>query len=161
VSATIVVTITTEQYRTGQGLAETSHGTLIPAAEAFTWAGGDYRLLAVVLDRIKGITGYSSSQRLFTEQQRLARWALDRGCTYPHCPAAPAQCEMHHVLDHTKGGPTRVDNAALTCRHHHHKLDQGWQLQLTNGHAAWIPPPTIDKNQKPRYNHLHRPDNPR
>jgi hypothetical protein len=68
---------------------------------------------------------------------------------------------MHHVTDHTKGGPTRVDNAALTCRHHHHKLDQGWQLQLTNSHAAWIPPPTIDKNQKPRYNHLHRPDNPR
>ena len=33
-TATIVLTMTAEQYRTGAGLARTSHGALIPSREA-------------------------------------------------------------------------------------------------------------------------------
>ncbi|HKC28786.1 MAG TPA: DUF222 domain-containing protein [Jatrophihabitans sp.] len=157
VAATIVLTMTLEQYQTGNGLAETAHGALIPTREALRWSGGDYRLLAVVLDKIKGISAYSSSQRLFSEQQRLALWARDGGCTYPDCPAPPGQCEVHHLIDWANGGPTSVDNGALACGHDHKKLDQGWRIQLINGRAAWIPPPTIDPQQQPRYNYLHRP----
>jgi hypothetical protein len=63
---------------------------------------------------------------------------------------------MDHVIDHAHGGPTRVDLAVLACRYHNNDAKkQGWRSTLINGRAAWIPPPWIDPEQKPRYNHLH------
>ncbi|MFN2561112.1 MAG: DUF222 domain-containing protein, partial [Jatrophihabitans sp.] len=150
VRATIVVTMTEDAYRTGRGLAATGHGAQIPADEALQWAGGDLRLLAVVTDKIKGITAYSSSHRLHTEQQRLAMEARDRGCTFPHCPAPPGQCHIHHLKDYD-GTNTTVDNGALVCGHdHREQVRQGWTAQLLNGRIAWIPPRWID----PRRRHL-------
>ncbi len=159
VTATIVMTMTQQAYETGQGLARTGHGALVPASEALRWAGGDYRLMAMVIDKIKGITAYSSIQRLFTEQQRLVLAAVDGGCTFPNCPMPAACCEIDHSIDHAKGGLTRVDYGLLAC--HHHNVDakrQGWQSTRINGRAAWIPPPWIDPEQKPRYNQLHNPE---
>jgi hypothetical protein len=157
VTATVVMTMTQEQYETGKGLARTAHGALVPASEAFRWAGGDLRLMAVVIDKIKGITAYSSLQRLFTEQQRLALAALDGGCTFPNCPAPPGMCEIDHSIDHALGGPTSVANGGLACRYdNRERKKQGWQPVRINGRVAWIPPRWVDPKQKPRYNELHR-----
>jgi hypothetical protein len=161
VTATIMMTMTQEQYLTGQGLARTSHGALIPASEAFTWAAGDYRLMAVVIDKIKGITAYSSIQRLFTEQQRLALQTIDGGCTFPNCPAPPGWCEIDHTINYSKGGPTDVRHGLLACRYENNqRKQQGWTSTRINGRAAWIPPRWIDPEQKPQYNYLHNPDPP-
>jgi hypothetical protein len=158
VTATVVITMTEEAYRTGAGLAQTSHGALVPAREALRWAAGDLRVLAVVLDKIKGITGYSSAHRLFTENQRLAMGARDGGCTFPNCPTPPGICEIHHLIEFARGGPTTVENGALVCPHdHHHRVAQGWSARLVEGRIAWIPPRWIDRDQKPQYNELHRP----
>jgi hypothetical protein len=162
ITATIVVTMTHEAYLTGKGLARTSHGALVPASTVFGWAGGEYRLMGVVIDRIKGVTAYSSIHRLHTEAQRLAIIAADGpGCSFPHCPMPAHWCEIDHVIDHAHGGPTSVDYAVLAC--HHHNVDakkQGWQSARINGRAAWIPPRFIDPEQKPQYNLLHNPDPP-
>jgi hypothetical protein len=115
--------------------------------------------MAVVIDKIKGITAYSSSQRLFTEGQRLARAAIDGGCTFPDCPMPAPWCEMDHHIDYAAGGPTRVDHGGLACDHdNRERKKQGWKPIRINGRVAWIPPKWIDPSQKPQYNNLHRPD---
>jgi hypothetical protein len=156
VTATIVLTMTAEDFAARTGLARTGHGALLPVPEAMRITGGEYRLMNVVIDKTRGITAYSSTARLHSETQRLARAAIDGGCTFPNCPAPPGWCEMDHVIDHAHGGPTRVDLAVLACRYHNNDAkQQGWRSTLINGRAAWIPPPWIDPDQTPRYNHLH------
>jgi hypothetical protein len=156
VTATIVMTMTAEQYAQRRGLARTAHGALIPVPEAMRLAGGEYRLMNVVIDKTRGITAYSSIQRLFTEQQRLALAALDGGCTFPDCSMPAPWCEIDHVINHAHGGPTSVDSGVLACRHDNNtRKQQGWRSARINGRAAWIPPTWIDPEQKPRYNHLH------
>jgi hypothetical protein len=70
----------------------------------------------VVIDKTKGITAYSSLQRLFTEQQRLVLAAIDGGCTFPQCPMPPGWCQIDHTIDHHHGGPTNVGNGGLGLR---------------------------------------------
>jgi hypothetical protein len=161
VTATIIATMTAEQYATGQGLARTSHGALVPVRDVFDWATGDYRLFLTVLDTIQGVTAYSSTRRLFSENQRLALIARDQGCTFPDCPMPAPWCEIDHSIDHAHGGPTTVTNGALLCDYdNRHRKKQGWQPTHINARVAWTPPTWIDPHQQPRYNLLHNTDPP-
>jgi hypothetical protein len=161
VSATIIATMTAEQYLTGEGLARTSHGALVAARDVFDWAAGDYRLFLTVQDTVQGVVAYSSSRRLFSENQRLALIARDRGCTFPDCPMPPPWCEVDHTIDHAAGGPTDLDHGVLACDYdNRERKKQGWRSIIINGRAAWIPPRWIDPEQKPRYNLLHNTDPP-
>jgi hypothetical protein len=156
VTATIVLTMSAEDFEHRKGLARSGHGALIPVPEAMRMTGNEYRLMNVVIDKTKGITAYSTTARLHTEAQRLARAAIDGGCTFPNCNAPPGWSEMDHVIDYAEHGPTQVDLAVLACRYHNNDAKkQGWRSTLINGRAAWIPPKWIDPKQKPRYNHLH------
>ncbi len=83
------------------GLARTGHGYLIPATLAKRWAGGEARIMAVLLSKTQGITAYSSSHRICTEQQRLALIARDRGCSFPGCDS-----------DHNGAKPITSSNTA-------------------------------------------------
>ncbi|MDT7636365.1 MAG: hypothetical protein QOC83_653 [Pseudonocardiales bacterium] len=161
VSATVVLTMSAKDFEHRTGLARTGHGALLPVAEAMRISAAEYRLMNVVIDKTHGITAYSSTARLFSENQRLAMAAVDGGCTFPHCPAPPGWCEADHCTDWAQGGPTRVDAGVLGCRTHNNDAKkQGWQSTRINGRAAWIPPPWIDPDQKPRYNHLHNTQPP-
>jgi hypothetical protein len=63
------------------------------------------------------------TQRLFTTAQRLALADRDHGCTYPGCDRPPTWTEAHHLDHWTKdNGPTQLDNAALLCAKHHHRI---------------------------------------
>ena len=156
VTATIVLTMTAEDYEQRKGLARTGHGALIPVPEAIRLTAGEYRLMNLVIDKTRGITGYSSTARLFTENQRLARAALDGGCTFPNCNAPPGWCELDHTNEWAQSRRTRIDEGVLACRYHNNDAKkQGWRSTLINGRAAWIPPTWIDPEQQPRYNHLH------
>ncbi|HET8582272.1 MAG TPA: DUF222 domain-containing protein, partial [Jatrophihabitans sp.] len=96
-AATLVVTMTSEQYLSGKGLVRTGHGAYVPAEQALDWAGLNHRIIGVVIDKLKGITHYSDLQRCFTEQQRLAMIARDGGCSFPGCHTAPGWCQAHHL----------------------------------------------------------------
>ena len=99
---------------------------------------------------------YSTTARLFNETQRLALIARDRGCSFPTCDAPPAWCEAHHVREWADGGETSLDNGTLVCKYHHdHFAQTGWTCIMQQGRPAWIPPPHIDPEQKPRVNDLH------
>ena len=97
-----------QSFRTGTGLAETSHGALVPAREALRWGGADQRIQTVRVNSDDGsdagaVSGHSDTRRLFSENQRLAILARDRGCTFPACdrPAAWSQMELPRVFADT------------------------------------------------------------
>lgn len=159
VTATLIATMTAEQYATGDGLARTSHGAQVPVRDVLDWAGGDYRLFLTVLDTVKGVTAYSSTRRLFTENQRLVRHAVDGGCTFPDCPMPAMWCEIDHTLDYAETGTSDIRLAGMACDYdNRERKKQGWTPKHINGRVAWIPPPWIDPEQRPRFNNLHRPD---
>ena len=158
VSATVVLHLADEAWRTGRGIAVTGHRAVLPAREAITWAGGDPRVLAVALSNTGEVTAYSHLQRIHTEQQRLAIAARDVGCTFPGCDAPAAWCQVHHLLDFALGGPTTIDNGGLVCaRHHRDTVAQGWTATMIDDRPAWIPPPWLDPDRRPRHNTTHDP----
>jgi len=160
VTATVIVTMTKKQYETGQGVARTSHGALVPVQEALRWGGygGDLRLLAVALGDLKPVEAYSTAARLHNETQRLVLHAVHGGCTFPECPVPPGHTQAHHVIDFADGGDTSVNLAAPVCSmEHHRRIAQGWRAQITGTRVAWIPPPEIDPDRAPRFNELHLP----
>ncbi len=102
------------------------------------------------------MTGHSDTRRLFSENQRLAILARDRGCTFPACDRPAAWSQIHHILAWADGGPTTIDNAALICGFHHRTFEKD---RLAMHHAARptrLDPTThIDPQQQPRRNQLH------
>ena len=160
VTATVIVTMTKKQYESGQGMARTSHGSLVPVQEALRWGGygGDLRLLAIALGDMKPVEAYSTTARLHNEVQRLVLHAVHGGCTFPECPVPPGHTQTHHVIDFADGGDTSVNLAAPVCSmEHHRRVAQGWRAEIIGNRVAWIPPPEIDPDRQPRYNDLHLP----
>jgi hypothetical protein len=148
--ATVVLTMTAEAYATGEGFAVTGHNALVPAREALSWAGGDYRLMITALNSLKAVVAYSSTHRLFTEGQRLALIARDGGCCFPGCTAPPGWTQTHHVIEHQDHGPTSIDNGALLCGWHHREFERlDWAVHIVDGRPQWTPPRIIDPDQRP------------
>jgi hypothetical protein len=111
--------------------------------------------MLVMLSKTKGISAYSSTQRFFTEQQRLAMAARDRGCSYPGCDC-PIGWTAHHVTDFKDTKRTCVDDGAPVCTKNHSTFEaMGYRSMMINGRPHWVPPPWIDPQQKPVRNHLH------
>ena len=109
VTSTVVVTVPADQLQTGEGVVTTGTGAQVATAEALRWARGNSRWFTAVLDRaLHGATrlaSYGSACRLFTETQRLALIARDKGCSMPGCDAPPWLCQAHHVTDYARGRP--------------------------------------------------------
>jgi hypothetical protein len=88
-------------------------------------------------------------ERYFTPAQRRALAVRDGGCVGPGCTAPPSWCHAHHVIEWEHGGPTDIDNGALLCAFHHHRLHSGgFQLRMTNGIPELLAPPWYDREQR-------------
>jgi 5-methylcytosine-specific restriction endonuclease McrA len=65
------------------------------------------------------------AQRGFTPEQRRIMWntASNRVCTYPRCKIKLTWDDftIDHINPHSKGGQSRLENAALMCRKHNSK----------------------------------------
>ncbi len=157
VAATIILTVDVEDFVAGTGLVRTGHGAFVPTQEAVRWAGGDTRTQTVILDRsVKSVTAYGSAHRIFTEGQRLAMIARDKGCSFPGCDRPPQWCQAHHITEWIDHGPTSLDNGTLLCGHHHRNFERlGWTVTMTPGTPHWTPPHWIDPTQTPRTNQAH------
>ena len=155
-ATTLTLTMDVDAFATGQGVARTGHGYPIPAAIAKTWLEPETRAILVLLSKTRGIEAYSSTQRLFTEQQRLAMAARDRGCSYPGCDSPASWAQAHHVTDFAETRRTSVDDGTLACTGNHHTFEtMGWQSVMLDGRPHWVPPRWIDSEQVPRRNKLH------
>ena len=98
----------------------------------------DAEVLPVLIDGVGNPLDVAHAQRLHTPRQRAAVVARDQHCTWPGCQAPPAWCDVHHVIWHSRGGPTTVENGALLCGYHHrhvHRTDQ--TATLTQGRVVW------------------------
>lgn len=153
----LIITMTADQLASGEGLAETSFGQFIPAREALRLA--DEAALAFLLRDARGaVLAEGRSRRLATRSQSLALIARDKGCSFPGCDRPPDWTQRHHVLSWMEGGPTDVDNLTLLCGSHHRNFERwGWCCRMIDGLPWWIPPPWLDRQQRPRLNTRIRP----
>lgn len=68
--------------------------------------------------------------------------AHDRHCRFPGCRIPAIRCEIDHMRDWARGGPTHLDNLQCLCqRHHSMKQFTAWRVrQLPGGVIEWTSP---------------------
>ena len=154
-STTVILTMTAEEWATGQGVTRTGHGALIPTSEAARWAG-DTDTITVVTDEHGAVVGHTDKRRTHTRNQRLAMIARDKGCSFPGCDRPPQWTQAHLIVDYATGGPTTIDNGTLLCGHHHRNFQQlGWSCRMIDHVPHWTAPSRLDPSRTPRRNHAH------
>ncbi|WP_396657848.1 DUF222 domain-containing protein [Microbacterium oxydans] len=80
------------------------------------------------------IVGTTVIDRVFTVHQRRAIIARDGECLIPGCHVPASWCEIHHVVEHARGGPTDTDNGVPLCWWHHRSLNRsGWEIRMAGG----------------------------
>lgn len=131
---TLVVSVREEDLATGRGfahLAGTDEPLPISFARHIACTGAVQR---VVFDRTGRIVQLGTPERVFTHHQRRSIALRDGGCIIPGCHVAADWCEIHHVTEHARGGPTHTDNGVLLCWFHHRTLDtSGWMVRMARG----------------------------
>ncbi|MBT0567368.1 HNH endonuclease signature motif containing protein [Williamsia sp. CHRR-6] len=87
-------------------------------------------------------------QRLFAGPQRRAVNERTKGCV--KCGAPPSWCDIHHIIPHSQGGLTVVDNGAPACRTCHIEFHHGgWEVVIGHDRHPWLrPPATIDPRRQ-------------
>ena len=134
---TLVVTMDVADLERGSGAASLSgaHGhshAQVPARVA-AQTGCSGTIQRVVFDGGR-VVGISSTSRVFTVHQRRAIVARDKECLIPGCHVPAGWCEIHHVTEHSRGGPTDTDNGVPLCWWHHRSLDgSGWEIRMDSG----------------------------
>jgi hypothetical protein len=153
VPATVLISMTADQFESRTGLATTSFGQPLSINQALRLA--DQAAIAwIVHNSTGGILNYGTTQRLATRNQTLALIARDQGCAFPGCTSPPEWTEKHHITPWSKGGRTDLDNLCLLCDHHHDRINTGgWTITIRNGQPWFTPPTWLDPEQRPRRNH--------
>lgn len=160
VPATVLITMTAEQFESGTGLAATSFGQLLHVDQALRLA--DQACIGWIVHNSRGgILNYGTTRRIATDKQSLALIARDQGCAFPGCTEPPERTEKHHIIPWAQGGSTDLDNLCLLCDYHHDRIDTGgWQITMRDGAPWFTPPAWIDAEQTPRRNHQFTGDEP-
>jgi len=74
----------------------------------------------------------------------LKKWLAvrDRTCVFPGCGRPASGSDIDHTLAREHGGPTRANNLAHLCRHHHRlKHQTRWRLQQSaDQKLTWTSP---------------------
>jgi hypothetical protein len=156
-AATVIISMTEQQYRTRHGLVHTSFGQPLTVQQALELAD-EAALVGLVRAANGAVLKLGLTDRIASRKQSLALYARDKGCSFPDCDQPPDHCQRHHVLPWWLGGPTDIDNLPLLCRYHHREFARrGWRCLMLDGYAAvrsqWVPPAWRDPEQKPLQNH--------
>ncbi|WEG09568.1 DUF222 domain-containing protein [Microbacterium horticulturae] len=108
------------------------------------------------------IIALGTPNRTFNANQRKAIIARDGTCIIPGCNMPATWCEIHHVIPHSKGGPTHVDNGVPLCWWHHRTIEtSGWQIRMVDGLPQVRAPRNLDPTDtwRPTHGSLHRARN--
>lgn len=158
---TLVVTVAEEQLDRSDGVAfvDGPDGE-VPVSSAFARHIGCHGTVhRVTLGANGTIKALHVTDRVFTTWQRRAIAARDGGCIIPGCRVRAAWCEIHHVIEHSRGGPTDVGNGVMLCWHHHRTLEtNGWEIRMIDGVPQVRPPTWVDPRRawRPPNRVLHR-----
>ncbi len=131
---TLVVSVREEDLANGRGFAHLpgdDEPISMAAARRIACAGAVQR---VVSDSKGRVVSIETLDRVFNHHQRRAITLRDGGCLIPGCDVPPQWCEIHHVEEHSRGGPTHTDNGVLLCWFHHRTIDSGgWRIRMVDG----------------------------
>ncbi len=95
--------------------------------------------------------------RVATAAQRRALTIRDGGCVLPGCDIPASQCQVHHLVPWTEGGPTDLPNLVTLCWAHHRQVDLGrWDIRPLTECAPGTPanngaPFTISVRERSRW----------
>jgi hypothetical protein len=141
---TLVVTVAADQLSRTNGAAffpSRGHDTGAVSASVARHMGCLANIQRLLLDAEGCIVELGTSQRIFNAHQRRATAVRDGECIIPGCHVPAAWCEMHHVEEASRGGPTHTDNGALLCWFHHRTLESsGWKIRMIRG-VPWVRAP--------------------
>ena len=149
--ASVIVTVQLEDLLGKAGMAETTDGSQLSAAQLLRIAD-EAEIWPTIIDRTGVPLALGRTRRIASRGQTMALIAREGGCSFPGCDHPPQWCDRHHIIDWIDGGPTDLDNMTLLCRYHHtHFLQKGWTCRM-NGDMLpeWIPPRWIDPKQRPQ-----------
>ena len=76
------------------------------------------RVRVLVVDALGNPFALGKPGSLFIDSERHALQALHPRCEWPGCPVYSRFLQADHVQPRSRGGPTRMDNAAALCGHH-------------------------------------------
>ena len=111
---TLVVAVSADDLRAGTGSAHipTLGAEPVPLGVARHTActGAVQRVFSDDNGRIRAI---HTVERVFDQHQRRAITLRDGNCIISGCDVPAAWCEIHHVTEHSRGGPTHTDNGVL------------------------------------------------
>jgi hypothetical protein len=95
----------------------------------------DAGISGVVTGQPGDVLDVGREQRFVTDRLRQALVVRDRGCVWPGCHRPSAQAEAHHLVPWQHGGGTSLENLALFCSSHHHRVhaEEGWESGLLDG----------------------------
>jgi uncharacterized protein DUF222/HNH endonuclease len=152
IPATVLITMTADQFETGTGLAHTSYGQKLSVDQALRIA--DQAAIGWLIHNSTGaILNFGTTRRVASDKQTLALIARDQGCSFPGCADPPEWTEKHHITAWRHGGATDLDNLCLLCDFHHDRIDTGgWSITMRDGVPWFVPPIWLDPDQKPRRN---------
>jgi hypothetical protein len=155
---TLVVHVDAKDLAAGTGWATLpGSGAPVPISVAtHTACTGAIQRVLFDEGRIVGIT---TTDRVFTAHQRRAIIARDKECLIPGCHVPASWCEIHHVTEHARGGPTHTDNGVPLCWWHHRSLgNSGWEIRMNAGVPQIRGPAWWDPTQQWRTPRLSSPD---
>jgi hypothetical protein len=66
----------------------------------------------------------SITSRFFTGATRRAIELRDQQCTHPYCDQPVERCQVDHIVEFSKGGPTNQENGRLLCGYHNRQRNQ-------------------------------------
>ena len=66
--------------------------------------------------------------RCFTGSARTAVRLTSTRCMWPGCHVPTTRCEIDHLHDHARGGPTNPDNGGNCCGRHNRWLQKGFSV---------------------------------
>lgn len=142
--ATVVVEVKEETLRRGEGAAwlvdHEGARSAVSLATVRNMACGA-NIQAVVRNSLGRIKKLGTPMRIFNAHQRRVIALRDQQCVIPGCTVPSSWCEVHHVIPHSRGGPTHTDNGVLLCRFHHRTIDTGgWVVTMEKGIPKIQPP---------------------
>lgn len=144
----VVVTQADLDRRTGSGYLEGQATSVsLDTVERMACDGG---LVPILFDANGAVLDLGRTQRLHNAAQRVAISTRDGGCLAPECDRPPSWCEVHHIREFGRGGPTSVDDGVLLCRHHHMLVhNNGWRIDRREKTYWLVPPATVDPRRQP------------
>ena len=146
----LVITAKASDIANGTGEAVTGSGDRFPMSDVVR-RGLNGKVFYHLMDEKARTVEVLTDQRFANKKQTAIVTARDRGCVFPGCDAPAGWCDVNHVVPHSKGGRTEINNLCLLCSFHHHLMDRStWEVfMLTDGRPAWRPPESIDPARAP------------